>query len=132
MGAQVQYGCVDLLLSDHKPVSALFDMRARAYAQDRVEAVLDTARRVVDAREMDARPKCAARPKAPAYLMQRVCTASRYSMQGHQHCLHAKCQDTWRLHSCNSEEAAASALLMFSYMLCDEGSNIAKPMFTLC
>ena len=54
---QEAYSCVDLLLSDHKPVRALFDMRARAYDQARVESVLDTARRVVDAREMDARPK---------------------------------------------------------------------------
>ena len=47
-----------MLISDHKPVVAVFDLRARAYQQDRVEAVLDTARRVVDAREMDARPRC--------------------------------------------------------------------------
>lgn len=55
---QAHYGSIDMLISDHKPVAAVFDLRAREYRQDRVEAVLDTARRVVDAREMDARPRC--------------------------------------------------------------------------
>ena len=54
---QALYTCIELLISDHKPVVAAFDLKARGYQQDRVEAALDAARRVVDAREMDARPR---------------------------------------------------------------------------
>ena len=55
--SQQSYNAPPLTLSDHRPVVATFQLSARVYSRDRVDAAVDSARRLVDAREMEARPK---------------------------------------------------------------------------
>lgn len=54
---QHRYATAPLTLSDHRPVHASFHLRAKVYSRERVDAAVDAARRIVDAREMEARPK---------------------------------------------------------------------------
>ena len=55
--SQQSYDAPHLLLSDHRPVSATFQLSACIYSRDKIDVAVDCARRIVDAREMDARPK---------------------------------------------------------------------------
>lgn len=59
---QHRYATAPLTLSDHRPVHASFRLRAKVYSRERVDAAVDAARRIVDAREMEARPKCELEP----------------------------------------------------------------------
>lgn len=54
---QHSYGAAPLMLSDHRPVHASFQLQARIYARNKIDTALDAARRIVDAREMEARPR---------------------------------------------------------------------------
>ena len=55
--SQQSYHSASLMLSDHMPVRATFSLQARIYSTAKIDTAVDAARRIVDAREMEARPK---------------------------------------------------------------------------
>ncbi|KAK9792500.1 hypothetical protein WJX73_010349 [Symbiochloris irregularis] len=60
--SQQSYHSASLMLSDHMPVRATFSLQARIYSTASIDTAVDAARRIVDAREMEARPKCELEP----------------------------------------------------------------------
>lgn len=54
---QLAYGRGELAVSDHRPVAAAFLFEAHRYCRDKVDNLLDAARRQVDMSEMASRPK---------------------------------------------------------------------------
>ena len=54
---QQSYDAAALMASDHRPVFAVFQLQARVYSRVKIDTSVDAARRIVDAREMEARPK---------------------------------------------------------------------------